>query len=409
MSHPDTIPTDPVAAATHADPYDYYAALAADRPFHRDPELGVHVACGAAAVEGVLNHPACRVRPAAEPIAAALFGSPAAEIFRHLARMNDGAAHHALKPALTATLDALDTDVVRAAAERAARRLAARIGKQSDAGELTRFAFALPAHVIGALLGVEEDDLRAVTRDVGELARCIFPGGTADEIEAGKLAAARLQDRFRALLARNDAETLLAGLAERLRDRGEDAIVANAIGLLVQAHDATAGLIGNTLLALAREPELRRRVGDDPRRLRAVVAEVLRRDPPIQNTRRFVGEPVSLPGAELAPGDVVLVLLAAANRDPGPRADAAAFDSTRADPRDFAFGAGPHACPARSLATEIAVTGVARLLEIGIDPERLDPSPPYRRSANARIPLLRWRRAPSIEHEDGTARIGCPR
>lgn len=69
---------DPIAAATHPDPYPYYARLVAERPFHRDPVLGLWVASSAAAVTAVLTNPACRVRPRAEPIPPALLGTPAA-------------------------------------------------------------------------------------------------------------------------------------------------------------------------------------------------------------------------------------------------------------------------------------------------------------------------------------------
>jgi len=247
-------PGDPIAAATHADPYGYYADLAAERPFHFDPALGAWVACGAVAVAGVLTHPACRVRPAAEPIPAPLLDSPAAEFFRHLVRMNDGDVHRSLKHAVAAALDALDAERVRAASARAARRLAVEIGPASDAGELTRFAFALPVHLVAGLLGVADEELPRVAEDVGELVRCIFPGGTPDEVELGKAAAGRLQERFRARLssvARGETDTLLADLAARLAHVDADAVVANAVGLLVQARDATAGLIGNTLVALA--------------------------------------------------------------------------------------------------------------------------------------------------------------
>ena len=85
-------PSDPIAAVTHRDPYPYYAELVATRPVHRDEALGLWVACSAAAVTDVLGHPACLVRPPAEPVPGALLGSPAGDIFGRLVRMNDGRA-----------------------------------------------------------------------------------------------------------------------------------------------------------------------------------------------------------------------------------------------------------------------------------------------------------------------------
>lgn len=70
-------------------------------------------------------------------------------------------------------------------------------------------------------------------------------------------------------------------------------------------------------------------------------------------------------------GDALLVVLAAANRDPAARAS-------------FSFGAGPHRCPGEALATTIAYAGLESLLAAGLDPERLGPIT-YRRSVNVRV------------------------
>lgn len=392
-------PADAVSAATHPDPYPFYARLVASRPLQPDPVLGVRVAAGAAAVEEVLTHPACRVRPAAEPVPAALLHSPAGEIFRHLVRMNDGRAHCPLKRAVGATMDSLDGAILRAAADQWAHRLARGIGPESDSTELTPFAFALSAHTLGSLLGVAGGDLPQAAAEVGELVRCVLPGGTPEQVERGKIAAGRLRERFRRLLADGASGadgTLLRQLAAEARSLGpgaDDAVVCNAIGFLLQAYDATAGLVGNTMLALAREPEVGARVAANPAVLPGVVAEVARHDAPIQNTRRFVVEPAILCGERVAAGETVLVLLAAANRDPAANPDPHRFHSGRAGARSFTFGAGPHACPGREVATILACAGVARLLANGVAPAGLDPSPRYHVSANARIPILARRTA----------------
>ena len=68
--------------------------------------------------------------------------------------------------------------------------------------------------------------------------------------------------------------------------------MANTIGYLSQAYEATAGLIGNTLVALGRHGDLRERAGAEAGFLPAVIREVVRHDPPVQNTRRFLAGPV---------------------------------------------------------------------------------------------------------------------
>jgi heme-degrading monooxygenase HmoA len=163
----------------------------------------------------------------------------------------------------------------------------------------------------------------------------------------------------------------LAIAAERSGVEARRTLIANAVGFLTQAYEATAGLIGNTLLALAREPAAR---GARGRRadLAACVAEVARFDSPVHNTRRFTGEPCMLLGHQLATGDTVLVLLAAANRDPAVNPEPDRFEPGRAAPRMFTFGAGVHACPGAALATALAAVAVEAILDAGIEPEALE-------------------------------------
>lgn len=327
----EPFPSDPIAAVTHPDPYPYYADLAARAPLAWDATLGLWVAASAEAVTAVLTSDLCRVRPPSEPVPRALLGSPAAEIFRHLVRMNDGPRHQALKPTITATLGGLD-------AREAVRRLASELVSLP----VNDFVFRLPVQTVATLLGAPPDALPSLSRWMADFAPALAPGSTPEQVERGKESAGHLLSLFRTFL---DAD---------------DAILANHIGFLFQAHDATAGLIGNTLLALARRPETH-----GP--LSQVIQDVLHDDPPVQNTRRFVVRDGLVAGQSMKEGDAILVLLAATNRP---------------------FGTGPHACPGETLATTIAQAGIETLLQAGLDLERLTASVTYRPSANVRIPLF---------------------
>jgi cytochrome P450 len=389
------MPQGPIAAVTHPDPYAYYASLVAQGGFRRDEVLGLWVASSAEAVTAVLAHPASRVRPADEPVPRALLGSPAAEIFRHLARMNDGAGHCPLKQALGASLDGIEPRQLTATAETCADRLTTDFGPGTHPAHLTELAFALPVYVVSSLLGVAEALQPELVSLVRNVVRCLFPGGTADEVERGKQDAGHLIEVFRAELSATQGvpgPSLLSSLAGHARRFGADdtVVIANSIGFMTQAYEATAALIATTLLTLARQPELLARIAESPDALGGIVEEALRFDSPVQNTRRFLAEPAHLGGQLLPAGESVLVVLAAANRDPRANPDPDSFDAARHAPQVFSFGIGPHACPGRSLATSIACSGVARLLARGVDPRRLDRQPGYRPSVNCRMPLLAW-------------------
>lgn len=90
----------------------------------------------------------------------------------------------------------------------------------------------------------------------------------------------------------------------------------------------------------------------------------------------------------LRAGDAILVVLAAANRDPAANPDPARFDAARKRPWSFAFGAGAHACPGSALAVAIAASGVTQLLLTGLAPARLEGAIAYRASPNARVPMF---------------------
>lgn len=378
-------PNDPIAAATHPDPYPYYAALATQMPLSHDRTLDMWIAAGAEAVTAVLGSTHCRVRPPTEPIPAHLLGSPVAEVFPHLVRMSDGTTHHARKRAVSATLAQMDRGHIAAQSDRWAQSLGDRDALALAPRGVMDFAFRLPVCVVASLLGIPDAAAPGVALSVGDFVACLAPSSSAGQRERGAAATRHLLAIFRTLIAAHretDTHTTLTALT----DEDEIGRIAHRIGLLMQTYEATAGLIGNTLVALATDPALREQAATDPRTLRHVVAEVLRHDPPIQNTRRFLAEDGTVAGAQMRAGDCILVVLAAANRDPSVNPHPERFDATRTQRRTFTFGSGAHACPGDAIAATITEIGVARLIAAGLAPERLTETVTYRASVNARIP-----------------------
>ncbi|HET7462707.1 MAG TPA: cytochrome P450 [Longimicrobium sp.] len=377
-------PANVSAAATHADPYPFYARLVREKPFAWDDAAGAWVASSAAAVEAVLTSPLCRVRPVAEPVPGALDGTAAGDVFARLARMSDGARHLPRRAGAMVAIATLDPSRAESLAAQWTRALWTEHGGwRADAG------FHLPVCVIATLLGAPESRLREVAAWTTAFVRCAAPGADAAAVARGADAAAKLMEVF--------GEDEIAGappmraLASALTDAGEpDArtAAANAIGLLFQSHDATAGLLGNAIVALGEHPQVEREVRASPALLPELIREVLRYDPPVQNTRRWVGEDGVIDGQPVRAGDPILVLLAAANRDPavGPAADR--FQLRRSGCRGFSLGHGIHACPGGALAETIAAAALRTMLEMNADFSALAARRTYLPSANGRIPLF---------------------
>jgi len=165
-------------------------------------------------------------------------------------------------------------------------------------------------------------------------------------------------------------------------------IVRNLIGFLFQTYDATAGLIGNSVRLLACNNALHRRLQAEDALLRPFVWEVMRFDPPVQNTRRFAIEDVRLGNLTIRAGEQVLLILAAANRDPSEFPVPDRFDLNRASPPAFGFGLGKHECPGKPLALEITCAALRILLTSSFPLQDIPEMLTYRPSANTRIPLL---------------------
>jgi cytochrome P450 len=384
-SFADCMPVDPVAAVTHADPYPFYARLRASPPLVWNEKLRVWVASRADVIESVLlAHGALRVRPAAEPVPRAIAGSPAGEVFGHLVRMNDGPAHPAHRPALQRALAGLDLDAVYAAALRIARNV--------PAEPLSDALFSVPVQTVAHLLGFADEALPQVDSWMRDFVACLSPLSSADQLQAASAAASELMTRFEVLAASAPPRsgTLLAAV---LSESDADAplsrsLLANIVGLLSQTCDATAGLLGNSLIASMREPSLRQaaRTRDG---LQAIVEETARHDPSVHNTRRFAIEPITIAGTPLAAGDAVLLVLAAANRDPAFNPDPDSFRLIRERRRMLGFGHGMHACPGQALACTLAAAGLDALLRRQPDLDALRARGwHYRPSANARIPVF---------------------
>ena len=114
--------------------------------------------------------------------------------------------------------------------------------------------------------------------------------------------------------------------------------------LVIGGTDTTPKGIGAAVLRLHQHPEQRARLAKDPARMGVAFSEVLRYDTPPQFMARSMNRSVELHGQKLRPGQGVLLLLAAANRDPREFPDPDRFDVDRNPRRILSFGHAAHVC-----------------------------------------------------------------
>ena len=350
----------PFEAATHADPYSYYSDLRRQSGLLFDADLRLWVASSAQAVEAILGHPDCRVRPLNEPVPAAIAQGSAGMIFGRLMRMNEGPRHLCPRMALEPTLASVPRETVADIVSRVAETL------DNPVENLDQLMFALPVSVMAALIGLPSSRLQEVARLTRDFVACLSPLSNEAQLAAANCGATRLSDLLTTLLASDEVRRgflsdILSG-CETTNWGDHDALIANLIGLLSQTCEATAGLIGNTLVALLGDPDLVIDIQSAPMRVADLVAEVSRYDSPVQNTRRFVAKRCTIGGCVLEADDTALVLLASANRDPWANPDPDSFLLKRAQRRTFSFGSGRHQCPGEQLAMAIASEAISAWL-----------------------------------------------
>ena len=227
---------------------------------------------------------------------------------------------------------------------------------------LASFAFPLPITVICELLGVpvaDRDQFRAWSATI--VADTVSP-------EVFQAHATAMTGYFQALIAtrrREPADDLLSALISARDDKdrlSENELLSMAFLLLVAGHETTVNLIASGVLALLLNPGELARLRADHSLLGAAVEELLRYVNPVNNaTFRFTGEPVEIGGVPIGPGEVVLVSLSGANRDPSRYPDPERLDLGRDSGGHLAFGHGIHYClgaPLARLEAEIAFTGL---------------------------------------------------
>ena len=144
----------------------------------------------------------------------------------------------------------------------------------------------------------------------------------------------------------------------------EDEVVAFVALLLVAGHETTANMLGNGLVALWRNPAQLARWREEPEiRAQAVGgASPLRHHDPDDATDRH--GPLSMSASRpFLPGRLVLLLNAAANRDPRRFSDPDRLDLTRDEGPSMAFGFGIHHCLGASLARAELTIGLGALTD----------------------------------------------
>ena len=365
-------PIDAIAAVSHPDPYPYYAALRAESGVHWFADRKVWALVNAPLVTAAFNMEQAKVRPPSEPVPAFMYGTQAGAVFGRLARMCDGPQHAAHRARTMLLMRKLDGPLVATGAAQVVGTVASQWREHRSSATLNELIRAMPVMSILAALGFAPHRYAAMLACTDAWVAGLSPLAT----DAQRAAALAAMDDLLLLLAENGVNDL-------------DDLAAH-VAVLMQPHEATAGLTGAGLLRLAAEQGLQKAAVAGTLDWVQFGTEVLRHDPPIQNTRRVMAADASFDGQPICAGETVLLVLASAARDL-PAADAPdEFRLHRTSRTALPLGAGAHACPGGPAALAIAACAWQHIAE-HLGPDGLAAMArgvSWRPSVNARIPTF---------------------
>lgn len=235
---------------------------------------------------------------------------------------------------------------------------------------IPHYAAPIPAIIIAEMIGlpaVMAPQLLAWSNSMVKM--YMFGVDGAVEAEADQAAAA-FSGYLREVIEQRRAEPrpdLLTHMlqaeidGERLSDVE---VIATTILLLNAGHEATVHTSGNAVATILRSGLDPAALFADDAQTEATIEECLRFDSPLHMFTRYALEDVTLPsGLELARGQQVGLMLAAANHDPRRFERAHEFDPFRTDGANLTFGSGIHFCIGAPLARLELQTSLRLLFE----------------------------------------------
>jgi cytochrome P450 len=238
---------------------------------------------------------------------------------------------------------------------------------------IEEFAFHLPVIVIAEYLGVPTEARNQIKLWSDDLGSVIFVRGRdEDRLPRAERAVQELEGFLRPILAerrkrpQNDLITGMLQAREGSDTLSDEEIIGNVILMVFAGHETTMNLLANSIVAFEEHPDQWDRLHREPDLARSAAEECLRYDGPIRAMARWAREPLELDGKRISERERVLLVQAAANRDPRAFEDPDGFDIARRPNRQLTFGHGIHTClggPLARLETQEALRYLAHEFE----------------------------------------------
>lgn len=361
-----------------ANPYPLYHQIRATDPVHWDEPMGFWVLTGYSDIVAALRDSRFSK---AQGMATALnrMEEPGRTTARPLYRMfskqmlyADAPYHTKLRGLVNKAFTPRIVERMRAHIEQIIDELLDGVQKDGRMDVIRQFAYPLPMTVISEMLGfpaAERDQFKKWSDDFMAILGVVRQA--PERMQQARQSLIQFSDYLSLMQAeyhlqpRDDLLGALFTVEEEGQMLDHEELVANSLLLLAAGHETTTNLIGNGLLALLRHPDEMQKLKDNPALISTASEELLRYDNLVQIVWRMATEEIELDGRQIGPGQLVNLMIGAANRDPAQFPEPDRLDLTRFENRHIGFGLGIHFCLGAALARlegQLAINALLRRL-----------------------------------------------
>lgn len=358
---------DPFDPTIQLDPYATYAEIRRDDPVHFNEVGDYWTLTRFGDVWNAVHDPA--TFSSAQGIFVGRSDMDMTEMFLPMLIMMDPPRHTKLRAIVSRAFTPRRMADLEPTIRRLTTQLLAPVMQGDSFDLIDTLAAPLPTFVIADLLGVPRSDYENFRKWSDQLVS--GDPFSADLAGTSLAGAASLYEYFAGIIAerraqpRNDLVTSLIEAEVDGEHLSDEELLGFCLLLLVAGNETTTNLVSNAVVALAAHPDQCEELASGSIPMASAVEEFLRYDSPIQGLARTLTRDVELHGRTMHAGQKVMLLFAAANRDPeefGPTADQ--LDLRRPISRHLAFGHGIHYCLGASLARLEAGAALEALLSV---------------------------------------------
>lgn len=365
---PESLITESLESGDYyKNPYPLFAELRANNPIHFSNTIGGWVLTRYREVDLVLrDHENYSSKGRVTHLLNQLSSEAQAKIkllHAHFAiglAHSDAPEHRRIRSLLAQSFTPKIIDSLRPEITTQAQSLVAKL--EGDIDLIAELLTPLPALIVGKLLGSKPTDLPNLIRWAHAVNGLYERGGKISEEKALHAEAMlremrdfvlELVSERRALKQADKLESadVLSNLVlqeeESLTDQE---LLSTVVTLFVAGHETTTHLLGNGILALLLRQDVLNEARKDETKIPLIVEEMARFDGSVPRSWRLAKSDLELSGVQIKKGDLVLPILAAANRDPEVFEDPDKFDLHRENKRHLAYGKGVHVCLGAPLA-----------------------------------------------------------